>query len=520
MNVFIAKILMYHQIHQLSAEGYSVARISSVTGLHWRTVDKYLGMTEREFEVFQESQSDRKKQLLPYERFVKAKLEAFRDTSAAQMHDWLKEHFGDFPKVNPKTVFNFVHWVRGKHNLPVIQHIREYETVPECAYGKQAQVDFGVSTMRTSTGGRIKVFFFCMMLSRSRYKYLWFSTRPFTSELAVFAHEGAFNFFGGITEELVYDQDKVFMVSENNGDLILTTVFRQYVRSKGFKLHFCRKSDPESKGKVENAIKYIKRNFLYNRTFYNEETLNDEAIAWLARTANAMPHSFTRKVPQQEWLIEKPMLKSYTPEKITMPSITYLVRKDNTISWKGNFYSVPFGTYQGKGSSVVTRQEDNQLIIMGTVSLEEICRHTIPAEKGLKVIKTDHKRDKSLEVEVLMLNVANQFENPVAAKHWLGEIYKLRARYMRDQLQVIQEVLAHKEWLSVANQAMYFCDQNNVFSASDFKAITQQHIKALKPQQDLDVHMLNPLSGDKIARNVQPEKSRIDDYQQLIKSRE
>src|SRR5690606_8163885 len=114
----------------------------------------------------------------------------------------------------------------------------------------------------------------------SRYKYLWFTTRPFTSELAVFAHEKAFAFFGGIAEETVYDQDKVFMVSENNGELLLTAVFKQYVRSKGFKLHFCRKSDPESKGKVENVIKYIKRNFLYNRTFHNEETLNDEAIAW------------------------------------------------------------------------------------------------------------------------------------------------------------------------------------------------------------------------------------------------
>src|SRR5690606_11344350 len=106
-----------------------------------------------------------------------------------------------------------------------------------------------------------------------------------------------------------------------------------YVRSKGFKLHFCRKSDPESKGKVENVIKYVKQNFLYNRTFHNEETLNDEAVAWLGRTANAMPHSFTKRVPLEEWLIEKVKLKTYTPEKIVMPTISYNVRKDNTISW-------------------------------------------------------------------------------------------------------------------------------------------------------------------------------------------
>jgi transposase len=103
MNVFIAKVLMYHQIQLLHAEGYSLVKISSIVGINRRTVKRYLEMTEKEFEAFQDSISDRKKQLLPYEHFVKEKLVLYRDTSAAQMHDWLKEHYDDFPKVNPKT---------------------------------------------------------------------------------------------------------------------------------------------------------------------------------------------------------------------------------------------------------------------------------------------------------------------------------------------------------------------------------------------------------------------------------
>jgi hypothetical protein len=153
-------------------------------------------MTEKEFEAFQDSTSDRKKHLLPYEHFVKEKLTLHRDTSATQLHDWLKEHYDAFPNVNQKTVFNFVHWVRRKHNLPIVSQTREYETVPETEYGKQAQVDFGEYTMRTSTDSRIKVFFFAMMLRRSQYKYVWFTLRNFTIELAVFAHEKAFQFFG------------------------------------------------------------------------------------------------------------------------------------------------------------------------------------------------------------------------------------------------------------------------------------------------------------------------------------
>jgi hypothetical protein len=80
MNVFIAKFLMYHDIRRLRAEGYSLLKISSIVGANRRTVSRYLEMTEKEFEAFQDSISDRKKLLLPYEHFVK-------EISAA--HPWI-----------------------------------------------------------------------------------------------------------------------------------------------------------------------------------------------------------------------------------------------------------------------------------------------------------------------------------------------------------------------------------------------------------------------------------------------
>jgi hypothetical protein len=207
-------------------------------------------MSEQEFEQMMINQSDRNKVLAPYETFVKSRLEKFRDTPSAQMHDWLKENYQDLPKVSPKTVFNFVSWIRRRHNLPFIKPPREYEMVEELPYGKQAQVDFGEYNMRNPSGNRVKVFFFIMILSRSRFKYIWFTDRYFTSQLAVDAHEKAFAYFNGIPMEIVYDQDKVFMVSENGGDLILTDTFRSYTREQSFSLYFCRKADPESKGKV------------------------------------------------------------------------------------------------------------------------------------------------------------------------------------------------------------------------------------------------------------------------------
>jgi len=50
-----------------------------------------------------------------------------------------------------------------------------------------------------------------MMLARSRYKFLWFTNRYFTSEPAVQAHELAFSFFRGVPEEIVRLTVKVQM---------------------------------------------------------------------------------------------------------------------------------------------------------------------------------------------------------------------------------------------------------------------------------------------------------------------
>lgn len=77
-------------------------------------------MNEREFDQFMEKQSYRKKSLIVFESFIKERLIQYPDTSASQMHDWLKEHFADFPLVSPKTVFNFV--IGGTSALPDCQN--------------------------------------------------------------------------------------------------------------------------------------------------------------------------------------------------------------------------------------------------------------------------------------------------------------------------------------------------------------------------------------------------------------
>lgn len=515
MNVYLNKFMVYFEIHRLHREGFSMRKISEELVLDRRTVSKYLSMDERDFERHLERQSFRHKLLDPYADFVRERLEAFRDTSAAQMHDWLKERYADFPRVSPRTVFNFVSWVRERHNLPVVKVPRQYGMVEELHYGLQAQVDFGTYNMRSSLGGRAKVYFFTYLLSRSRYKFLYFSDRPFTAVLAVEAHEKAFAHTGGIPREIVYDQDRVFLVSENGGDLILTDTFRSYTREQSFSLYFCRKADPESKGKVENVVRYVKQNFLFNRSYHNLDTLNDEALAWLGRTANLLPHAVTGKEPYAELVLEQPFLSPYVPcLPASRPLSNYAVRKDNSVSFRGNFYSLPLGTYQGKGTAVSLLVQGGMLVISHPEKGLELCRHAIPSGKGQKIINTDHKRDKTGTVAEKIRQASQLFTDRAKALEWLERVAAEKPRYVRDQMALVVQAVEGRS-IGQADRALDYCREKEIYSATDFGSILE--IQDDTSKGDPKIKKINPLSGKTLEKaNERPDTSNIDDYRALM----
>lgn len=336
--------------------------------------------------------------------------------------------------------------------------------------------------MKTTTGKVKKVQFFTFVLARSRYKYILFTDTPFTSETVIYAHEKAFEFIKGIPGEIVYDQDRLFMVSENLGDLILTGDFRAYVKQRNFSTWFCRKADPESKGKVENVVKYVKQNFLYNRLYRDIETLNDEAFAWLSRTANALPHGTIKKVPREEHVIEQEFLHSWHP--ITLPEPQYpvhAVRLDNTICWKSNLYSVPLGTYKRPGTEVLIKASGDHIIVLDS-NHKELCRHMLSPLKGQKIILTDHYRDKRHAIAEMIEEFSGLMEDKLKAREWVLQIKDDKPRYIRDQIQLLKTTVDGLD-PKIASAALDYCIQYKIISATDFKAVVGK-VKAGATRKD------------------------------------
>jgi IS30 family transposase len=516
MNYYLSKIMMYHLIRQMDHEGHSITKIAESFGINWRTVKRFLSMTEQEYVYELENGQPRKRSLEPYEGFIKDKLTTFGDTSAAQLHDWLKEHHPGFPLVSQKTVFNFVHFVRNKYNIPKAEAVREYACVPELPYGLQGQVDFGFYNMKTTHGKVKKVQFFTFVLSCSRYKYIRFNDHPFTTETVIDAHEKAFEFIKGLPQEIVYDQDRLFMVSENLGDIILTGEFRPYVKERGFKTWFCRKADPESKGKVENAVKYVKQNFLYNRPFRDLETLNDEAIDWLFRTANALPHGTTKKIPREEYDTERDFLSPWQPlipQQADYP--LHAVRKDNTISWKSNLYSLPLGTYKGSGTQVLVKATLQEIILLDQNKVE-LCRHALSPLKGQKILQTDHTRDKRLAIAAMMEEFSALMGDKPGALGWVSQIRDHKPRYIRDQIQLLKATVTGLD-PGIASATLDYCITHQIISAVDFKAVAEKLKQQMPVAPQAIVVQLNPLSGDVHQKaGTTPQKSDLNDYEALF----
>lgn len=513
MNYYLNKLMTYQRIHQMYRDKQSLRKIAKESGLNFRTVKQLLSLSEEEFLASCHKRKGRRKLLGSYEDFVHKRLEQYPHTSSAQIHDLLKENFADFGTVSQKTVYNYVMYVRSLYDLPLEESGRDFQMVAELPYGQQAQVDFGFYNMRTTDGKTKKVQFFCLVLSGSRYKYVVFTDCPYTSETVIKAHEQAFEYIGGMPQEVVYDQDRLFLVNENLGELMLTERFRSYVSQRSFKTYFCRAADPQSKGKVENVVKYVKQNFLAGRSYKDLETLNQEAHAWLSRTANALPHGTTKLIPAQQMECEVAFLDSWHPVFIAKsPYFPYTVRKDNTISWKSNYYSLPLATYKGRGTRVLVGLEENELVIQN-MEEKELCRHVRSVLRGQKILQTDHTRDKSQAIWDMMQEFAAMFEDKEEA---LGWIYKLKAdkpRYIRDQIQLLKTTVATLDPL-IATHVLYYCSQFYIYSATDFKSIAEKMIRErtiVTPQDPSPGN--NPLSGAALLNATsEPAKSKLTTY--------
>ena len=493
---------VYEEIQRLKNRGYSKRRTAREMDVSRDTIDKYWKMSEDDYIICVIESKTRTKLLDPYRSYIEEQLRQYTEITGGIIHDHLLEAYPDFT-ASARTVREYVAMLREELGLPRTLHIRQYSEVAELPMGFQAQVDMGEKAMRDFFGTTVKVYIFAMVLSHCRKKFVYFQDHRFNAQEFVYAHDLAFRYFGGRTTEIVYDQDRVMTVSENAGDLILTDAFTAYSRYAGFSVHLCRGNDPESKGKIEAVIKYVKNNFLSCREYPGISKLNSDGLAWLERTANEKKHETTKMVPNRVFVEESKQLKPVpTLSEPTIPQ-TAIIRPSNVVHFRQNRYAVPKGTYSpGRKARIDADDGNGTVLFFDSEDGELLASHMIHYGVGKLVgLPKNAERFKETKYEALKATVLQWFEDVPDAPAYIERIIDKYPRYVRDQLSIIrktQELYTKPE----LEHALDYCAGRDLYSANDLRD-TLEYFRREEPLS-IAIEIRLPVKYSAIRAEVRP----------------
>ncbi len=454
---------MYIQIQELKERGFSKRGTAKALGISRDSVASYWDMKPDEY--IEKAENIRKQSSLEkYEPVILGWLYQYPSMTSAQIYDWLLEHYN--PDISERGVRRYVAVLRETHGIDKKSKPREYAPVDELPMGHQMQVDFGEKSLKTPNGRYEKVYFIGAVLSHSRYKWGYFLDRPFRTTDLIMCLNMCFEHLGGATRELVFDQDSIVSVSENYGDIIYTYEFEKYRQRTGLNIYLCRKSDPESKGKVESVVKYIKNNFLPNRIYLGLDILNQAFEKWLARTGNGKMHGTTKRIPSEVFEQERDHLRPiFFSEEPVRDDMYRKIRKDNTVLFESNRYTLPIGTYT-KEKEVRIEISDGKLLVWQAFGDYIIAEHTIAAGKGQLIKNNNHRRDTGKTIDEMYSMLSNMLDS--LCDEFLLELRKRYPRYVRDQYGLVLS-LTEKKGVSAVIRATEYCRKHGLFAATDLR---------------------------------------------------
>lgn len=286
------------EIQVLHRQGYSIRRIAKELGISRNTVRHYL-RTKVATPTY--SPRDKKpRKIAPYKTYLLERIEAakphwipatvlLREIQALGYEGgitMLKEHVVQY---KPKPNYD-----------PIVR----FETEP----GQQMQVDF---TTITRNGKRLKAF--VATLGYSRATFVLFSERE-RQEDWIQGLEAAFEFFGGIPKEALFDNAKAIMIERDaygEGEHRWNPQLLATAKKYGFKPKACRPYRAKTKGKVERFNSYLKSSFItplaatlkQHGLDLTVDVANGHIGAWLEAVAHQRIHGTTNTKPQV--LLEK-----------------------------------------------------------------------------------------------------------------------------------------------------------------------------------------------------------------------
>src|SRR5712692_10503862 len=149
--------------------------------------------------------------------------------------------------------------------------------------------------------------------------------------------------------------------------------FLDFARYWGFVPRLCRPYRPQTKGKIEAGVGYVRGNFLAGCLPDDLAGTRGQLFAWTAQVANQRVHGTTHRVVAEAWEAEKPFLMpaGRTPYPLVIQQLRRVAR-DAYVAYGSNRYAVP---WRAAGQEVFVREAGGSVEIVREE--ETLARHAL-----------------------------------------------------------------------------------------------------------------------------------------------
>jgi transposase len=472
-------------VRSLGNEGLNKSQIAARLGLHRETVAKYLAMTEIPTARRRRSGS---RKVDAYRDHLRQRLAKWPELSAKQLYREIRKQGY---QGSERTLRRAVAAMRDK--AAPVRRYRPVTTLP----GEQAQVDWGHFGSITVDGQVLPLYAFVFTLSYSRWLYAEFTT---SQDMATFlgCHRRALAAAGGVPSEIVYDNAKTVTVSRVGHVVQFSAGLLGLAAGYGFRPRACWVGDPESKGRVENRIHFLKQAFFYGYELSTLDVLNADGRQWCAEVGNGEVCTATGVTPQAGLADERPALRPLpvAPVEVAVVEDRH-VSKTGLIHWLGNVYSVPERVQ--RQTVRVHDFEDRLEVFHGQERVVVLARE---CGKGKRVIRAEHYGRRSgpgSRGEPLQ----QRFEaiGP-RAPEFLRALARVRHGHLRDHAEGILELVDHYGAAAV-HRAMERAATFHAYGYGILKRIVEQTLQDPRALPEAPEPAAPPLADQVPAVSVQ-----------------
>ena len=162
-------------------------------------------------------------------------------------------------------------------------------------------------------------------------------------EFFLACHENAFAAFAGVPRRLMVDNLKSAVLQRLVGAApVFNPKYLDFSRHWGFEISPCNVRAGNEKGRVENGVGYVKKNFLAGLELPDFCAMQPSATVWVDTVANVRVHRQTHQRPIDRFDDERTQLLALNPNGFDLGRVG-LVRatKQFRVALDSNHYTVP-----------------------------------------------------------------------------------------------------------------------------------------------------------------------------------